>query len=405
MKDLADEMNMSREKLAYILDSTAAPVATIGISSWVAFEIGLIQTQYEELGIQSETPSAAATFIQSIPYNMYSLLAVAMVGVIVISQRDFGEMLDAEDRAQRTGNVIRENARPLQNIKEELGEPLSDDAPLRMFLAPVLALVLVVVGGAAMMGYAPDRDFVAMVENTNVATALVWGSFAMVATAITLARIEGIMSIDQAMDTVIDGFGTMLTAVSILVMAWSIGAVATALGTGAYVTNIATGYVSPMMLPIVIFITSAFISLAIGTSWGTMSIMTPIVVPLAWNIGGNSSHVIAVAVGAMFSGAIFGDNCSPISDTTVLASTFAGSDHIDHVRTQMYYAGTVLIATAIMYTLYGITGVNPLILLPVGVVALIGLVYVFSEWDARRKNVNAKPASGKVRQPGASGDD
>ena len=404
-KDLADEMEMSREKLAYILDSTAAPVATIGISSWVAFEIGLIANQYNELGIAEQTPSAAATFLQSIPFNMYSLLAIAMVGIIVISQRDFGEMLDAESRAQRTGEVIRENAQPLQSIKEDLGAPAIDDAPLRMFLFPVLALVLVVVGGAVFMGYAPDRTLVEMVNNTNIATALVWGSFTMVAVAIVLALVHDVMSLDETMETVLDGFGTMLPAVSILVLAWSLGAVATALGTGTYVTSYATGLVSPAVLPVVVFATSAFIAFAIGTSWGTMSIMTPIVIPLAWNIGGNDPQLIAVAVGAMFSGAIFGDNCSPISDTTVLASTFAGSDHIDHVRTQMYYAVTVLIATAFMYLLYGVTGLSPLVLLPAGLIALVALVYVFSEWDARRKDLVAKPASGTRTRPDATGDD
>ncbi|WP_227378739.1 Na+/H+ antiporter NhaC family protein [Haladaptatus halobius] len=405
MKDLADNMNMSREKLAYILDSTAAPVATMGISSWVAFEIGLIANQYKKLGIVGETPSAAATFLRSIPFNMYSLLAVAMVGVIVLTQRDFGEMLEAENRAQRTGNVIRENARPLQNIKEDLGEPVLDDAPLRMFIAPVFALVVVVIGGAVMMGYAPGRTTVEMINNTNIATALVWGSFAMVATAIVLALIEDAMTLDETMDTVIDGFGTMLTAVSILVLAWSIGSVATALGTGTYVTSYATGVVSPMVLPIIIFLTSAFISFAIGTSWGTMSIMTPIVIPLAWNIGSSSPQFVSVAIGAMFSGAIFGDNCSPISDTTVLASTFAGSDHIDHVRTQMYYAFTVLLATAVMFLLYGVTNLSPLLLLPAGVVTLVVLVYAFSEWDAHRKDLSAKPASNQMSTSNLTSDD
>ena len=129
LKSIADEKRMSREKLAYILDSTAAPMATIGISSWVAFEIGLIAKEYKELGITGQTPTATATFLHSVPYNMYSILALAMVGIIVISGRDFGEMLDAENRAQRTGNVIRDDANPLQNIKDDLGEPLDDDAP------------------------------------------------------------------------------------------------------------------------------------------------------------------------------------------------------------------------------------------------------------------------------------
>lgn len=403
-KDLADEMRMSREKLAYILDSTAAPVATIGISSWVAFEIGLISQQYENLGIAAETPTATTTFLQSIPFNIYSILAIAMVGIIVLTQRDFGEMLDAESRAQRTGKVTREEAQPLQNIKEELGSPVIDDAPLRMFVAPVLALISVVVGGAVMMGYAPDRTAMAMIDNTNIATALVWGSFAMVATAVTLAVTHDVMSLDEAMETVIDGFGTMLNAISIIVLAWSLGSVAEALGTGAYVTAYAEGVVSPLLLPIIIFVITGFISFAIGTSWGTMSIMTPIVIPLAWNISGGSSQFIPVMVGAMFSGAIFGDNCSPISDTTILAATFAGADHIDHVRTQMYYAGTVFLVALCLFLLYGITNITPLVLLPTGLAMLFGLVYIFSEWDARRKDLRVKPGTQQSKLDPASDD-
>lgn len=404
-KDIADEMRMSREKLAYILDSTAAPVATLGISSWVAFEIGLIAQQYNELGIAQDTPSAAVTFLQSIPYNIYSPLAIAMVGIIVITQRDFGEMLTAENRAQQTGKVTRDDAQPLQSIKDDLGDPLIEDAPVRMFVLPVVALVSVVVGGAAFMGYAPDRTIVEMVNNTNVATALVWGSFAMVATAVILALTHGAMELSEAMDTVIDGFGTMLTALSIIVLAWSLGSVATALGTGAYVTAYAQGTVSPQLLPILIFLISGFVSLAIGTSWGTMSVMTPIVIPLAWNLGGGSTEFIALLIGAMFSGAIFGDNVSPISDTTVLASTFAGSDLIDHVRTQAYYAGTVLVVAAVIYGLYGLTAIPPLVLLPIGLVLLGGLVYVLSEWDAQRKDLAAKPAAVRMSNSDTPSDD
>jgi Na+/H+ antiporter NhaC len=177
------------------------------------------------------------------------------------------------------------------------------------------------------------------------------------------------------------------------------------LGTGAYVTAYAEGVVSTQLLPIVIFIISGFVAFAIGTSWGTMSIMTPIVIPLAWNISGGSAQFIPVVLGAMFSGAIFGDNCSPISDTTILASTFAGSDHIDHVRTQMYYAGTVFIVAVILFLFYGFTNLTPLILLPAGFAMLFGLVHIFSKWDAQRKDLLAKPAAAQSPKPDPANDD
>ncbi|WP_323191211.1 Na+/H+ antiporter NhaC family protein [Halostella sp. PRR32] len=404
MKDMADNMQMSREKLAYILDSTAAPVATFGISSWVAFQIGLVQTAYENMGIQGDTPSATATFLWSIPFNVYCLFALLMVGIVVVTQRDFGEMLDAETRARRTGNVTRENANPLQSMKEDLGDPVTDNPRLRTFVFPVTVLVVVVIGGAAWTGYAPGRDALGIAENADFTGALVWGSFGMVATALTLGLIDDHIDLEEGMETVLDGFGIMLHAVSILVLAWSIGSVATALGTGDYVTGIAEGFVSPMMLPIVILFTSAVISFSIGTSWGTMSLVTPVAVPLAWSIGNQSPEMVAVAVGAVFSGSIFGDHCSPISDTTILSSTFAGSDHIDHVRTQMYYAVTVISVATLAYLIYGVTGLGPAVFLPVSAVVLFGLVYALSEFDANRKDVPAKPFDGTAESGTVSDD-
>jgi len=404
MKDMADKMNMSREKLAYILDSTAAPVATFGISSWTAFQIGLIADQYQNLGIGEQTPSAFVTFLRSVPFNVYCLLAVLMVGIVVVTQRDFGEMLDAEIRARETGKVTRDDANPLQSMKQDLGEPVTDDPRLRTFVVPVLVLIVVVVGGAALTGYAANRGPIEIANNANFTGALVWGSFAMVATAIALGVGEGAMDLDEAMETVLDGFGIMLHAVSILVLAWSIGSVADALGTGAYVTNIAEGVVTPTLLPVVILYASAVIAFSIGTSWGTMSLVTPVAVPMAWEIGGADPQMVAVAVGAVFSGAIFGDHCSPISDTTILSSTFAGSDHIDHVRTQIYYALTVILVATFVYLAWSVTGLPQPVLLALGVAVLAGVVYALSEFDAARKNVPAKPFSGESPES-APGDD
>jgi len=406
MKDVADTMNMSREKLAYVIDSTAAPVATFGISSWTAFQIGLIQSQYTEMGIAGQTPTATVTWLWSIPFNVYCLLAVLMVGIVVVTQRDFGEMLDAETRARETGKVTRDDASPLQSMKEDLGEPVTDDPRLRTFVIPVVVLVAVVVGSAALTGYAPGRAPREITSNANFTGALTWGSFSMVATAIAMGVGEGAMDLDEAMETVLDGFGIMLHAVSILVLAWSIGAVAEALGTGQYVTNIAEEFVTPALLPVVILYASAAIAFSIGTSWGTMSLVTPVAVPMAWEIGGGEPQMVAVAIGALFSGAIFGDHVSPISDTTILSSTFAGSDHIDHVRTQIYYALTVILVATLVYLAWSLVGstVAMAVLLPLGVVALAGLVYALSEVDAARKNVPAKPFSGE--SPGsAPGDD
>ncbi|MCL7417203.1 MAG: Na+/H+ antiporter NhaC family protein, partial [Halalkalicoccus sp.] len=397
MKDIADEMNMSREKLAYLLDSTAAPVATFGISSWVAFQISMVQTGYDAAGIADVAPSAFLTFLRSIPYNLYCLFAILMVGIIVISRRDFGEMLDAEHRAQRTGKVNRDGAQPLQSMKDDLGEVMVEDPQLRTFVLPILALVIVVAVGATWSGYSPGASALEMAESADFIGALVWGSFAMAGTALVLAMAYDILSLNEGMETVLDGFGIMLHAIAILVLAWSIGAVAEALGTGAYVTEIASGIITPTLLPVVIFFTAGFISFSIGTSWGTMALVTPVAIPLAWEVSGGSPEMLAVATGAVFSGAIFGDHCSPISDTTVLSSTFAGADHIDHVRTQIYYALTTAAIAAVGYLLYGLTDLPQLVLIPVGIALLVAVVYALSELDARRKGISATPFVGRNR--------
>ncbi|WP_224332330.1 Na+/H+ antiporter NhaC family protein [Haloprofundus halobius] len=395
MRDITDELRISREKLSYIVDSTAAPVATFGISSWVAYQISMVQEGYQQAGItggEGGVPTAFVAFLQSIPFNMYCLFAIAMVFIVVVTGRDFGEMLDAEHRSWQTGNVLREDAVPLQSIEENLGEPNGDDPQLRMFVLPVLALIIVAITGAVWTGYAPDRSLVGIAGNADFASALVWGSFFMVVTAMVLALVSDVLTLDECMDSLVDGFSIMLTAVTILVLAWSISLTTSALGTGEFVTGIAQGIVTPTLLPLVILFASAFIAFSTGTSWGTMAIVTPVAIPLAWGIGGQSPELIPVAIGTVFSGAIFGDHTSPISDTTILSSTFTGADHIDHVRTQLYYAVTVMFVAGSLLLIYGMTGVTPLVLLPVGLVLLVALVYGLSEIDAQRKGISPQAA-------------
>lgn len=395
MSEISDEVQISREKLAYIIDSTAAPVATFGISSWVAYQLSMIREGYNAAGVSVEAgqvPGAFALFLRSIPFNMYCLLAVAMVGIIVFTKRDFGEMLDAEHRSATEGKLLRDGATPLQSAEESLGKILTDSPQLRYFAVPTLSLMAVVIGGAAYTGLGasdPGAGPFEIAGNAAFVDALLWGTFTLVAVALTMGLASGIASLDEAMETVIDGFGMMLTALTILVMAWTIGTVTTALGTGVYVTNIAENFVTPTMLPVVVLMASAFIAFSTGTSWGTMAIVTPIAVPLAWSVGGATPALLPVAIGTIFSGAIFGDHCSPISDTTILSSTFTGSDLIDHVRTQVYYASTVLIVAAVLLTVWGATRISPFVLLPIGVVTLVGLVYVLSEFDANRKGIQA----------------
>lgn len=275
----------------------------------------------------------------------------------------------------------------MQDVASELGEPHADDPRLLTFFLPVVVLVVVTLLSALWTGYEPGADLWDMVTDADYAAALIYGSFAMVATGFVLAWRLDIMSLGESVDTTIDGFGIMLTAVSILVLAWSIGVVVEELGTGEYVAGIAEQVLNPALLPVVVLVVAAFIAFSTGTSWGTMAIVTPIAIPVAWELTGDHTMVAAI-VGAIFSGAIFGDHTSPISDTSVLSATFTGADLVDHVRTQLYYAVTVALVAASLLLVWGYTEITPLILVPIGVVALVVLVYGLSELDARRRGVS-----------------
>jgi Na+/H+ antiporter NhaC len=429
MREISDQLRISREKLSYIVDSTAAPVATIGLSSWVAFQLSMIDDGYTAL-VESDdyavtaadTPGAFETFVSSIPFNTYSLLAIVMVGVIVLSQRDYGEMLDAEHRSWQTGKVNRDEAQPLQEVEKDLGAPIEDRPMLRTFFAPIVVLIAVTLSGAFWTGYQSWFDqqaeagattsletaigndgvvqvLVDVVGAGDFAAALVWGSFAMVATLLLIGLAYDLFDLGDGVDTILEGFNLMLTAVTILVLAWSISAVAEELGTGNYVAGIAEGVVSPAVLPIVVLLVSAFVAFTMGSSWATMGIVTPISIRVAYELTG-TFELMPVMVGAVFSGAIFGDHSSPISDTSVLSATFTGADLIDHIRTQLYYAGTVLFVVVVCYALYGFLGVPWMVFLPLGVVLLVGLVYGLSEIDAQRKGIAPRASSADVDRTG-----
>lgn len=404
MRETSDRVNISREKLSYIVDSTAAPVATIGISGWVAFQLSMIDEAFSNIEAEAgvQTPDVFTVYLESIPYNAYAILAIVMVGIIVVTQRDYGEMLTAERRAWQTGKVNDDDADPLQEVEGNLSDPITERPMLRTFLLPIVVLVAVTIGSALRTGYDGQPvlesllagEFTAFVETTTTiagngswTTALVWGSFAMVMTAFTIGIVYDLCSADEGVDAVLEGFELMLTAVTILILAWSISTVADALGTGAYVATMVEGTIPVAVFPVAVFITATFISFTMGSSWATMSLLTPVALSVAFDLTGGFGLAPAI-VGAVFSGAIFGDHTSPISDTTVLSSTFTGADLVDHVRTQAYYATTVAIVVVVCYLLYGFVGVPPLVFLPVGVVLLVGLVYGLSEFDATRRGID-----------------
>ncbi|MEF8822383.1 MAG: Na+/H+ antiporter NhaC family protein, partial [Halovenus sp.] len=291
-------------------------------------------------------------------------------------------MLTAERRAATTGKLTRDDARPMQDVEGDLGDPNVDNPRLSSFIVPILVLIVSVLVTALWSGGLFDgatlRD---AIEGADYALALVLGSFAMVVSTYILGYAFSVLSIGESVDTTIDGFGIMLTAVTILVLAWSLGEVVSALGTGDFVAGVVDDFVSPEILPVVVFVTAGFIAFTTGSSWGTMTILTPIAIPVAWDLVG-THEMVSVMIGMVFSGAIFGDHCSPISDTTVLSATFTGADLIDHVRTQLYYAGTVAIVVIVLMLVWGYTELSPFLLLPAGIALLVGLVYGLSRAHA-----------------------
>ncbi|MCL7971326.1 MAG: Na+/H+ antiporter NhaC family protein [marine benthic group bacterium] len=378
MRPITDRMKVSREKLAYIVDSTAAPVAAIVfVSTWVGFEISLIGDGLAAAAAQAGTPPEVASalesanaftiFIHSIPYLFYPLLALFTVGLIVFLQRDFGPMLKAERRASRGEGLYRDGAMLMSEAGSNKMEP-AEGAPLRWYNAvlPVLTVVIVVLFGLYLQGRAnlgrPGTLWEIFAE-ASAFDALLWGSLAGCLVAIALAVGQRILTVHQAIDGLVGGMRAMFLAGIILILAWSLGAVTEVLGTAPYISGLLEGNLAPQLLPALVFVTAAAIAFATGTSWGPMGILLPIVIPLAVALGGTvdaaagTPYVILLgSIASVLAGAIFGDHCSPISDTTVMSSMASACDHVDHVRTQLPYAllvGIVGVFIGNIATAYG----------------------------------------------------
>lgn len=375
MRPITDKFDISREKLAYVLDSTTSPTASIAVvSTWLGFEVGLIAQQFQAHNIDA---NPFMMFLQSIPYRFYSLLAIALVFVIVLTGWDFGPMKRAERRARDEGKLLGDDANPLIETQEDdIETPDHVDPRWWYFALPIVTLVAVT--GASLLytgGIMQGRGVVDALKNASTADAILWAAFTgcavMLAILVGHARIE----LDDVSDSMFEGFKMVMFPVAVLSLAWTIGAVSETLGVGPYIVGVAQGIITPGVLPAVIFLTAAVISFSIGTSWGTMGIIFPVAIPLAHNLGAP----MAVTIGAILTGSLFGDHCSPISDTTVLSSMFAASDHVDHVNTQIPYAVLAGSIATVLFLVSGTMGPPVVGLLAAGLALLAGSAYVLSE--------------------------
>ncbi len=374
-RDIFEEKRISKEKLSYILDSTAAPVATFFISDWIAFQIGMIQSGIDAAGISEVT--AFSGYIQSIPFNLYCILAVVMVGVIVVSGKDYGPMYKAERRALETGKTSSDKAVPMMDVSNELGETNNTKPMLLTFFFPIAVLIGVTLFGFWWTGR-NGSTVMEILGNSDPAKALLWGAFAMAISGAAIGFFNKLMKINQVMETIIDGMKLMLLACAILVLAWSLGTVTKDMNLAEYLIGVIGDSVPFGFIPIIIFLMGMVIAFSTGTSWGAMTILTPIAIPLVYRMTGDPLAAVMMA-GIVFSGSIFGDHCSPISDTTVLASIFSGADHMDHVSTQLPYALTAAFTAGILYLLYGFFEINIFVLIIAGLIILTALIYSFSK--------------------------
>lgn len=337
LRDLSDRYLISREKLAYIADSTSAPVSVlVPITGWAVFIAGLLIG----VGPVETAQDAMSVFVHSVPYNVYALLAVLMVALIATKViPDFGPMREAERRAMEEGKVLRDGAEPLMSI-ELTGITPYEGVRTHLglnFVLPVLVVISIAMGSWLVGGSALTME--------AFLTAAVVSGLIMRAQGIPLAEI---------MSTANQGMKGVLPAIIILAFAYALNQLSKDLGTALYIIEQTRSWLTPAVLPALVFVIAASIAFSTGTSWGTFAIMMPIAAPLAFAFtDGTTGPLVYATVAAVAGGGVFGDHCSPLSDTSVLASTGAASDHIDHIRTQLPYALCVGAVAIGVYLLVG----------------------------------------------------
>ncbi len=411
-RPITDAARVSREKLAYLVDSTAAPIAGVAlISTWIGFEVGLFQTTSDSLGLGV---SGFEIFWQALPMRFYCLLTLGFVLATILLRRDFGPMLRAEHRATRTGQV-----RPDSNVDgehseaflEHGGPPDGLDPAWTVAVVPIGTVLVGVLGGILVLGHQTPGVQLALSEGlyglgstshlrdcfTQAAKeglqgwAMLLSGLAGSAVAMFLARrrrrtlptgsdAHHALAWGELGRTYVSGARAIGGAIGILICAWGIQAACDALGSSVTLTAALAGNVDPTLLPLLIFATSAAIAFATGTSWGTMGILIPTVLPLAYALGGRDNPVLLyLAAGAVLDGAIFGDHCSPISDTTVMSSLSSGCNHMDHIRTQLPYAVTVMLAAAGFGYLGHANGLPLWACYGLGLATLMGVLWILGK--------------------------
>lgn len=394
MRPVSDKMNISRERLAFIIDATAAPIAGLAIiSTWIGLEVGLINDAFSGIGLNND---AFGIFLQTIPYRFYNILILAFVIITIVLAKDFGPMRKAEIKA-RQSNFDDLDTKYNDSIQSELEPKVGVKLSIWNAIIPIGTLIVTsliffyysgytsIVNGDNIelqnLMFKSPWSFLAIKEafsSADASVALFQSSIISSIVAILMAVSKNIFKVSEAIEIWIDGMKSLLMTAVILILAWSLSSVIKDLGTAKFLVTLLSGSMPAFLLPSVIFILGSIISFSTGTAYGTMGILMPLAIPLAHSINPDISFIV-ISTSAVLTGAIFGDHCSPISDTTILSSMGAGCNHIDHVKTQIPYALFVASITVLFGYIPAGLGISIYIVIPISIIAVFVGVQLFGK--------------------------
>ncbi len=361
MRPVTDEFKVSRAKLAYLIDATAAPVCIIApISSWAAAVAGFAS----DAGM-----NGFQLFISAIPYNFYAILTIVMMVTITLMKYDFGPMRKHEKAAAKGDLFSSEDAEIFKAIENSQGN--SKGKVIDLVLPVVALIIFCVIGMIYSGGFFDGVNFIDAFANTDASQGLVFGSFASLIFAVIYFCLRRVLTFKECMESIPEGFKAMVPAIMILTCAWTLKTMTDSLGAADYIAGIVNASAFINFLPAIIFLIAVGLSFSTGTSWGTFGILIPIVIAAFGGFG----EMTIIAISACMAGAVCGDHCSPISDTTIMSSAGSQSNHINHVSTQLPYAIAVAIVSAVCYLIAGFVQ-SWYIMLPVSIILMIGTLFV-----------------------------
>ncbi len=394
MRPVTDKLRISREKLAYIVDATAAPVASIAfVTTWIGAQLGYIQDGIDTIDGLNSSPYAV--FMSSLQFSFYPIFTLFFMWMLIRSKKDFGPMLYAEQRA-RNAVDLNDDVAQSEEISSLDPEP---NAPKRAFNAviPVLVLIFGTLAGLWITGYSDATwqneaegfwtRLSGVIGNADSYKALLWSSVAALSVSILLSVMQRILKLQDSLNTVLKGFGFMLNAVVILCLAWTLSSLTEYLETATYITSSLQAInANPLWFPAITFVLAALVSFSTGSSWSTMAILYPMLLPAVWLLcmeqGMEPEAVLRIffnVVSCVLAGSVLGDHCSPISDTTILSSLATSCNHLGHVRTQMPYALTVGGIALFIGTIPASLGISTWLLYPLGFLGIYVIIRIFGQ--------------------------